>query len=483
MPASLQEIREAFSLASSGGALNLVLKQIDSVLTDLQRKWGPLGRAIPRRTWETDIFFFNKRTALPQPQHTTEAPPTSGVGSVAASNSVYTQGQFPIKHTESIGDLSKFTVQVARANGNLFDLELGAHAKAMEWLEETTHIYGSSQATLNTKRPQWDGIDLMVANANKIDANTAVLALGMMDNAIDAVRGRYAQELGTDYFWMMSPKMQSAVNTLHVQNAHYVQQMTRMFLRDDYGDPNAPVADNAIDGGVEVQTYRNIPIVVSSFMGNQGSMGTVSTTGNTGSGSSLLAATTYYYRVEAVTRYGLTTASAEASQAPSADGKNVALSWTTPQTTDADGNIIDIIGYRVFRGTSSGQTSLYALVAAYDITSDAAVTSFTDTGLIQNPASSTGSALYWATVASSGGNAVSDEVTFPRVQTGTQIVEDIFLIPRDPDILLCPEVNPIQTELLAVVNARSRQFALTADKTLALRAPAYAAKISRVRAA
>jgi hypothetical protein len=480
MPASLREIREAFSLASSGGATNLTLKIIDRTLTELRRNWAPLERAIPHQTWETDIFYFNKRTALPQPQHTTEAPPNSGTGSVAASNSTYTQGSFPIKHTESLGDLSNFTVQVARANGNLFDLELGAHAKAMAWLEETTHMYGSASATLNTKRPQWDGIDQMVANANKIDAGGQLLAFQMLDNAIDAVRGVYAAELGMDYFLMMSPKMQSYVNGLHVQNARYVQQMARMFLRDDYGDPNAPVGDSAIDAGVEVATYRNIPIVVSTFMGNQGTMGTISTTGNTGSGSSLLAANTYYYRMEAVTRYGLTAASAEASQTPSADAKNVVLTWTTPAPTDADGNVIDILGYRIFRGTSSGTESLYALVAAYDL-SDASVVSFTDTGLIQNPA--TTNTLYWATVASSSTNAVSDGVTFPRVQATGQNTEDIYLIPRDPDILVCPEVNPIQTTLLAVVNARTRQFALTSDKSLALRAPGYAAKISRVRSA
>ena len=156
------------------------------------------------------------------------------------------------------------------------------------------------------------------------------------------------------------------------------------------------------------------------------------------------------------------------------------MTWTTPAPTDVNGNVIDIIGYRVFRSTTSGAESLYAVVAAYDL-SDAAVTSFTDTGLIQDPAVT--NTLYWSTVASSSSNAVSDGYTFPRVQTGTQVTEDIFLIPRDPDILLCPEVNPIQTEILANVNVRTRQFGMTSDKTLALRAPAYIAKISRVRCA
>src|SRR5579859_740650 len=479
MPATLEEIREAFTLA--GGATTLTPKIIDRLLNELQRKYGPLHRAIPRKTWLTDIFYFNQRTALPKAQFTTEAPPNSGsTGAVGATNSTYVQKNFPIKHTQSQIDISTFAAKVAVVNGPLIDLELAGAAKSMEWLEETTHLFGSAQATLNTFRPQWDGVDLMIANANKIDAATSTLGLKMLDNAIDAIKGVYAGELGTNFFFAMSPKMQSALNGLFVQQQRFNEGMTRIFTRDDYGDPNAPVADSAVDAGMEVQTYRSIPIVLSSFLSSKGSMTTVSTTGNTGTGSSLSTSTTYYYVVEAVTKYGLTTASAEVSQQPAGSGNNVVLTWTTPQPTDAYGNVIDIIAYRVFRGTSSGSESLYAYVAAYD-TSDAAVTTWTDTGLPQTPA--TNSSLIAFTVASSGSNAASDGVTFPRVQTGTQLVEDIFLIPRDPEILVCPEVNPIETVMLAPINARTRQFALTADKTLALRAPAFAAKIERVRAA
>lgn len=480
MPATLQEIRESFTLA--GGASNLTPKIIDRLLNELQRKYGPLHRAIPHKTWLTDTFYFNQRNALPKSQHTTEAPPTSGTGSVAASNSNYVQQKFLIKHTQSLVDISTFAAKVAFVNGPLIDLELAGAAKSMEWLDETTHIWGSASATLNSFRPQWDGVDLLLANANKIDGATGLLALQMMDNAIDAIRGVYAGDLGTDFFYAMSPKMSSRLNGLFTNQQRYNAGMTKIFSRTDFGDPEGVVADApiTIDGGAEVQTYRGIPIVLSTFLSSQGSMTTVSTTGNTGTGSSLSTSTTYYYVVEAVTRYGLTTASAEVSQQPAGSGNNVVLTWTTPTPTDAYGNTIDIIGYRVFRGTSSGTESLYAVVSAYDL-SDNAVVSFTDTGLIQNPA--TTNTLYWATVASSGANAVSDGVTFPRVQSGSQVVEDIYLIPRDPEILVSPEVNPIQTVMLAPINARTRQFALTSDKTLALRAPAFAAKISRVRAA
>lgn len=477
MPATLQEIREAFTLA--GGATTLTPKIIDRTLVELVRRQTPLEKAFAKKTWLTDIFYFNQRTQIPKAQFTLEAPPTSGTGSVAPSNSTYVQKSFPIKHTQAQIDISTFAAKVAVVNGPLFDLELLGAAKNMAWIEEMAHMWGSSSATVNTYRPQWDGLDLLMATGNKIDAGTSLLSLKTMDNAIDAIRGVYAGELGTDFFFVMSPTMQSLLNGLFVNQQRFTMSMTKIFTRDDYGDPNAPVADSAVDAGLEVQTYRGIPIVISTLMGSVGTMGTISTTNNTGTGSSLSTSTTYYYRVEAVSRYGLTNASAEVSTSPNGSGNNIVLSWSTPTPTDAYGNTIDIIGYRIFRSTVSGGESLYAVSSAYD-TSDAAVTSFTDTGLPQNP--NTTSTLYAATVATSGSNAASDGVTFPRVVSGSQVVEDIWLLPRDPEICVIPEVNPITTQMLAPINARTRQFALTSDKVLALRAPAFVSKIERVRA-
>jgi hypothetical protein len=478
MSVGLEDLRETLQLSTGATTLTPII--IDRLLNELQRKYGPLHRAFPRKTWMTNKFLFNQRTALPKAQFTTEAPATSGTGSVAASQSTYVQKSFDIKHTQSQIDVSTFSAKVAIVNGPLVDLELSGAAKSMEWLEETTHMWGAAGATQNTYRPQWDGVDQLIASTNKVDAASQLLAISHLDNLIDTVKGVYAGQMGTDWFFTMSPRMQSRLNGLFVKQQRFNQSMTKIFTRDDYGDPNAPVADSAIDAGIEVQTYRSIPIVLSTFMSNVGSMGSLtSVSNNTGSGGGLLAANTYYYMVEAVSRYGLTSASAEYSASPSADGKTIIFSWTTPTPTDAFGNTIDIIGYRIYRGTSSGSESLYATVSAYDL-SDAAVTQFSDTGLAQNPAVT--NTLYWSTVTASG-TAASDGVTFPRVQTGSQITEDIWLLPRDPEILVVPEVNPLQTMMLAPVNARTRQFALTSDKTLAVRAGAFMAKLSRVRAA
>ena len=164
MPISLEEIRESFTL--SGGASNLTPKIIDRLLTELVRKYAPLRRAIPRRTWESSTFYFNQRNALPKSQATIEAPSTTNV---AATNSNYVQQSFDVKHLQSQLDISTFAAKVAIVNGNLYDLELAGAAKSMAWLEEIFHLYGSAGATLNTLRPEWDGLDLQCSTNNKVD--------------------------------------------------------------------------------------------------------------------------------------------------------------------------------------------------------------------------------------------------------------------------------------------------------------------------
>lgn len=474
---TLEDLRETLSVAS--GASNLVPTIIDRLLLEYVRKYEPLHKAIPRKTWETQTYYFNQRNQLPKAQMTTEAPSTT---QVAATQSNYVQTGFNIKHTQVQLDISTFAAKVAIVNGNLFDLELAGAAKSSVWQEGLLHMYGSAQATLNSLRPQWDGFDVQVNSASKINAAGATLTLTMLDNLIDTVRGYVSQELGLDWFFLVSPKMSSRINGLFVNQQRFNESMATIYARDDFGIPGAAVADNKIgvDAGLEVQTYRGIPIVLSSLVSNFGTpgnqqMGAISVTANAGSGSSLSTSTTYYYQVEAITRYGPLYASTEVSGTPAGSGNNITLSWSTPAPLDPFGNTVDIFGYRVFRSTVSGQETLYALVSAYSST-DTAVTSFTDTGLPQGPTTSASTVA--ATVATSSSNAASDGVTYPRTAATS---EDITLVPRDPEYLVAPVVNEMQTQMLAPVNARTRQFAITSDLCLAMRAGLFGSKLYNVK--
>lgn len=476
--ATLREIQE--TLDQTNGAQFLVQPVIDRALFVARRAYTPLFRILPRCKWATPTYIFNEVTNYPQAQFTTEDPPTSGTGSVTSSASAYNQISYAIKHWQVQMDLSKFSIQTARVNGNLAQLELNGASKSSVYLREMAYMYGSAGASVNTKRQANDGFDLLVNTANKV-AGGSVISLSMLDGIIDAVSTQLAEEIGSNYAIVLSPEMWSSLarNNFTTQQRFMSEMM--IYPRDDRGRLGAPVSDNKtyINGGLNVLCYRDVPIVKSSFLTSRGQMTTVSATGNTGSGSSLTASQ-YGYYVEVVTDYGVSLACAEVLITPTA-GDNVVLSWTTPQIKDTYGNTRLNLFYRIFRtaaGGASGSETLYAVVNAFDNT-DTAVTSWTDTGLPVLPFASnpTGQALYSVTVATSGSNAAPDGVTTPRTNPSGHVQQDIFLIPRDPDICVVPAVNEAHTEMLALVNARTQQMAYLGDETLALRGSAFAAKI------
>lgn len=479
MPVSPADLRETYSQNNAYTPLMPVI--IDRALLEASRKWSALARALPRKTWQTLVYSFNTRNQLPAAQFTTKNPTA---GQIQYSQSTFVPNNYNIKHTEVDLSIAKLDQQVAVVNGSIYDLELAGAGESMKRLEDLTHIWGNENATLASKRPQWNGIDAQLPynNTNRQDGANAVVSLGTFDNLIDAVRPLAAQELGDDYFFLMPSTMQTKVNSLLTNQQRFTKEMTRIYARDDYGDPNAQVADNYIDAGVEVATYRNIPLIFDSFLESPGVMGTV-TASASGTGA-VLPTATYYYMVEAITRFGPTYASAEVSQATTG-GQSVQLSWTPPNITDPFGNTIDILSYRIYRGGTSNSESLYAVMSAYDA-NDNALTSFTDNGAPSVPVSGQTFTNLYTTVATNGNGtqAVPDGFDFPRaIQSAGQKPASIYLIPRNPDFCVVPVLNEMTPVPLAPVLARSSQFALIADMALALRAGAFAAKVDRIRSA
>lgn len=481
--ATLRHIQE--TLSQTSGAQYLYQPVIDRALFEATRKFTATRMLFPRKKWNTPTYIFNKRTNYPITRAVVEAPPTTGTGSVAATSSTYSQTSWAVKHWQSNLDLAKFSIQTARVNGDLMQLELEAATESAMWFEEAVNFYGSAQATLNTWRPAWDGVDMLMAanSTNKINVSGAP-SFAMLDAMIDAVKKALGRKIDANqYAFVLSSELWSTIGRLFVQEKRFLDKAV-VYPRDDRGQLNGRISDNRnyIDGGLEAATYRGVPFIESSFITSLGQMGTITATGNTGSGSSLVNSQ-YGYIVEAVSDYGVTLASAEVLITPTATN-NVVLSWTKPTVTDANGNTRQILFYRIFRTAAagaSGSETLYAVVAANQATStgDGDVTSFTDTGLIQNPAVT--STLAWTTVFSSDGtNAAPDGVTLPRTNPGGHTAQDIWLLPRDPDILLVPCVNELQTVPLALFNARTQQVALEGDQVLVVRGPAFMAKAMQV---
>jgi hypothetical protein len=483
--ATLRQIQE--TLSQTNGAQYLYQPVIDRALFEATRKFTATRTLFPRRTWNTPTYIFNKRTNYPTTRMVVEAPPTSGTGSSAATSSNYTQISYAIKHWQANMDLAKFSIQVARVNGDLMQLELQAASESAMWFEEALNFYGSLGATANTYRPAWDGCDGLMALGNKTIANQGP-SFALFDALIDANKRSLGSSLGSNYAFVLSPEMLSICGRLFVEDMRWMGKMT-LYPRDDRGQLNGQITDNKnyIDGGLEVSTYRGVPFLESSFLTSLGTMGTVTAASPTGS-DGVITAGTYYYAVEVLTDYGLSLA-AETTQVTIGSTNHVVLSWNAPTIVDANGNTRQNLLYRIHRTAvngAAGTETLYAVVSAATFSADdpTANPSFTDTGAILTPASTynTSSVFNAITVNSSGSQAIPDAVTTPRLSSSHNL-QDIFLLPRDPDILCVPVVNEMQTVPLALINARTQQVALTGDQVLAVRGPGFMSKACSVYSA
>jgi hypothetical protein len=477
--ATLRQIQE--TLTQTTGAQFLYQPVIDRALFESTRKFTLTREIFARKTWNTPVYEFNKRNNYPQTRAVVEAPPSTGVGSVTPTSSAYSQVFFPIKHWQSNMDLAKFSIQTARVNGDLMQLELDAASESAVWFEEALNLYGSAGATNNTWRPEWDGVDLLMSLGNKIVVNAAP-SIAMLDAMIDAVKKSLGRAVGPQYVFGMAPEMLSSMGRLFTQYERWMGKAT-IYPRDDRGVLKGQISDNRnyIDAGIEVATYRGVPLMESSFLTSLGTMTAVTAAGPTGT-DGVIPAGTYYYSVEVLTDFGISLA-AETSVVTVSSTNHVALSWTTPAILDVNLNVRQNLLFRIFRtvaGGPAGSETLYAVVAASDLASDAAITTWTDTGAVVNPYAS-GSTALATTIATSGSNvAIPDGVTVPRLSPSGHVQQDIFLLPRDPDILCVPVVNEMQTVPLALINARTQQVALTGDQVLAVRGPGFMAKASGV---
>jgi hypothetical protein len=483
--ATLRQIQE--TLSQTSGAQYLYQPIIDRALFEATRKFTATRTLFPRRKWNTPKYIFNKRTNYPATRMVVEAPPNTGTGSSAATSSSYSQISFDIKHWQANMDLAKFSIQTARVNGDLMQLELQGASESAVWFEEALNFYGSLGATANSYRPEWDGCDLLTALANKTVASAGP-SFALFDTMIDNTKKALGSQVGPNYAFVLSPEMLSITGRLFVEDMRWIGKAT-IYPRDDRGQLGGQITDNKnyIDGGLQVSTYRGVPFLESSFLTSLGTMGTVTPASPTGS-DGVITAGTYYYAVEVLTDYGISVAS-ETTQVTIGANQHVVLSWSAPTITDANGNTRQNLLYRVHRTAANGAAgteTLYAVVAATTFNGDdpTASVTFTDTGAILTSTSAynTNSVFNAITVNSSGSQAIPDAVTTPRLSSSHN-PQDIFLLPRDPDILCVPVVNEMQTVPLALVNARTQQVALIGDQVLAVRGPGFMAKACNVYSA
>lgn len=452
MPTELEE-----AITTAGAVSPLIPKSIDPLLLEYQRRYSPLLAAIPTRAWNSTQYFFNRRVSRPDSGGVVDG------GARPIGNSTYEQAVFNIRLFQAVGAVTGFAQAVTRdVVGDLRQIELDGTVTSMMYTLENSFIWGNDGATANGQYPICSGLDYLVSNwtagsgssnfVNALDIN-ASFALHYLDQLIDLTETNAAMPVGSQFMLVMSPRMASAVSQAFVAQQRFAAPTTM------------------VGGGLNVPTYRDIPIIKSSFLSPRtNQMGTV--TPSTATTGGTLAAATYYYKVSAVVaRFGEIGASTEVSQVTTGATSTVTLSFSTP-TGLPDG--ATPILYKVYRSTATGTESLIGVVDAFD-TTGAAVTSIIDNGsnLLTNSSGNTGPTAYQGTNAGA----------LPR-SSGNAAQEDIYLVPRDPNFLVRPYIRDMTILPLAptVTSPDSLPFAVLTDSTLAVRAPKYVSRLSRVAA-
>lgn len=455
------EVMEAVNAATAATSTAIIQRIIDTNILEYQVREAPLLAAIPTKKISQVAYIFTQRTKRPAGGAVTDG------GARPNSNSTWQQFSHDIKNYQVQSSITGFAQEVtAGVVGDLAQTELDGAIQSQLWALETSIMYANAAATAGitvTYGPDMNGLDTQVsqyvasANApqNVIDAaggNLALTGSAGVNKLMALVSRNAARPLGSDYMFVVSPDAESMF-------AELMQNQQRF------------MGEVEIKAGLVVQSYRNVPIIRSSFLGSiNTTFGTVTTATSTSGGT--LAAATYFYKVQAViNRFGQLGASGEVSQATTGSTSTATLSFTSP--TDTEGN--EPILFKVFRATSSGAEVLIGVVPAVDPTG-AAVTSIVDTGsnLLANGVSIAGTNYPTAYVGAVG--ALGNEK--PRAATA----DDVFLVPRNPDLLLRPYVRDFRTIQLAPTTASpdALPFAILNDTCLAVRGPKFVGRLTNL---
>jgi hypothetical protein len=455
MPNDLEE-----ALLASGASA-LIQKEIDPVLLEYQRRYAPVVRALPTVKWGSTTYYFNQRTNLPAGGFVSDG------GARPVTTSTYVQNSFPIRQFQVVGAVTGYAQAVtADLIGSLRAKEIqGAH-QGLLWDIETAIEWGNASATASGPYPQFDGLDVIASqfsgdNQNAINFNNVAFDLGVLDQLIDLVEQNVAMPVETsDWMFIASPTLNSRIAQLLTNQQRFVDQVE-------------------IAPGLIVASYRNVPIVKSSFLSPRSDVFGTVTAAAGGSGSAFAGGTTYYYRVSAVqSRFGEIRASVECSVTPSS-GQNVTLSFTPPTGPDNAAPML----YKVYRSTSSGNETFLGAVDAnitQSVSSDGApltvlgANQIVDNGTVLIPQNSTG-----PTQPGTLPPAYTPNSGLQPLDAGEQ---NLYLMSRDPDFVVRPYIREMQPVDLYPTTAvpDALPFAIVDDCTFAVRAPKYLARAASV---
>jgi len=452
MPPTSSQLGEALTAGQVG---QLVQKRISPDVVEQFRRFSQFVTVVPTIPWDSTTYNWNNRLSLPPGGAVADG------GARPLGNSVWQQQNTTLTHLQSVGSVTGYAQAVTRnLIGDLFRKEYDAASRGLTFDLETMLGWGSWGATQFGPWAQFDGLSQQVNQyaststvaQNAIDFGGNPLTTGMLDQLMDLVQSNSGMDVSSDYMFVMTPTALARIEQQQLALRRYVDKVE-------------------VDAGIKVSTYKEVPIVKSSFLGNTyaSPMGLVTTT--TGTTNGTLAAGTYYYTVVPIMgRAGLGAPAATVSAVTTGTTGWAAVNFAQPIGPQ---NSIPLL-YEVYRGTTAANGTLLGLCdGVVTLQADGITPNYT-TGIVDNGSTLIPTANAGALMPNPGQYPLS------YVGGGAQTVrlpkgEDIYLIPRDPDYLVRPVVRDLQMLNVAATVSQpdGMPFALQSDTCLAVRGPQF----------
>lgn len=371
---AIRGVREELKLAldtTTGGVLSP--QSLEPKIVELVRKLSPFVAGLKVIQADGKTHEFNSRTALPTAYAEGEKANTP------SSQSTYARSSEPLKIIRARGGVTGFQQAASKKFVDSYVKEIVGAAKAMAWHMEYEGMWGNKTAD----QYQYDGLDTKIVT-NRIERTGQVITLRYLDDMIDPILEQGIDV--SDLAFYLSPQMLSKISTLQTE-------------------VRIPITKVQFAGGLEMDSYRGIPLVKSSFVRPKSKMGTIVVADSATAGA-LVATKTYRWKVAAITRFGEQWASDEVSHTLGALKTAVDITFTP---------VADAMLYKVYRtvdGGGAGEQVIALVAAAKTYDADGTVTG----------------------TVSSITDGVADAslgVDKPLLQTGVE--ESIFLACLNPD--------------------------------------------------
>jgi len=386
-------IQKALTSATASGEA-LVPQHLEQTITNaLPRLSAALAMITPKFD-NQKLHEFNRLTTLP------------GVGGAMGESAVtptyqpaFTRASVTMKVVRRKGATTDFLQDSSKRNIDAAAINIEASLLSHVYDLENYIMYGSAGANPY----EFTGLDTFVQTnrTNKAVGGEVPTSLKVFDDMIDA--NMDYQGIGHKKAFVMSPYMLSKLSQL-LANVR-IQQ---------------PLGVVDIAGGWRLNSYRDVPIIVSSACRPKSTMGAVTPTTAT-IGGTIADGLVTYIRVSAVTRDGEQLACDEiTSTAGSSANTNTVILTFTPVT--------GAFRYKVYVGSESGALTLSRIVPAFTYDSNGTITS-SDTDAV-------GTAGYTTVTSNSSGNVnvitlLNTPTTADAATVPTLLQSDVPLVATD----------------------------------------------------